>query len=195
MRKEIVAKARVTTFLLDDTRIFPVVLDMDNIVSIDTDIGFKQYDYGTSFIDAQLISQKTPLSVTGKRIVGIFRDSRGNIFTDKEDNPISSRASILMEDNGVVRVPVPRDIISTTGKIECEIIVFNSKLNRLTSPRFSFNIEDSITDYVIEPVPLSGESVCGQATCGGKEAIVSRTVSKPVESFLSEKFKRRMRGD
>lgn len=197
MKKNETRKVRVTTFMMESGRIFPIVLDMDDVKKVSTDIRFKQYDYGTSFIDAQLISQKAPLSVAGKRIVGIFKDSKGSVITNMDNEPLSSRASILLEDNGVVRVPIPKDIIITVGEIECEIIIYNSNNSRLTSPRFNFHIEESLLDYEIQPVdtPVSGEVVCGEAICGGVNRVSNKEAQTPVvKSFLSENLLEKIRG-
>lgn len=188
---------RSTFKLIDNKRVHPVILDMDTITPITTNIKFKQFDYGSSTVKVTLMEGSTPVNLQDKAIIGVFRDSDKNILVDKNDELIRSVARAINVNEGTVNVVVPNDILKVAGKIECEIIVFNSDSSRLTSPRFDFYIEPSLYDHDIE-IPPDLKAICGDVNCGevlcGQDIEDTGDSTEIIETSLSDEFINRFGG-
>lgn len=176
-------------------RIHHITLNMNDVSHVKTPIKFKQYDYGSSYIYVKLAYDDDPLDLNGMSIVGSFRDSRGNVFVDDNNQPIKANAKTLESNKGVILLPIPRRILRSRKEIRCEIVLFDYFESRLTSPSFSFYIEESILKYEVEdpnPDPdkkaICGEVVCGEVKCGQGLDELSKTTS------LGEDFLQRFGG-
>lgn len=148
-------------------RIHHITLNMNDVTHVKTPIQFKQYDYGSSYIYVKLVYDEEPLDLNDVVIVGSFKDFRGNIFVDESNQPIKANAKALESEKGVILLPIPKRILRSRSEIRCEMVLFNQNYSRLTSPSFSFTIEESILEYEIEDVNPSGKkAVCGEVLCG-----------------------------
>ena len=184
-------EASVSTFLVENNRVYAVKLDMNKVDYLKTDFKFKQYDYGTCFISAQILDGEVPIDIANKTIVATFRNDKGDIIVDKNDKPISSIAKVIIESSGVVNIGIPRDVLKGVGNIDCEIILFDSNGSRMTSPMFLFYIEKSMFDHesLLPPTPtespICGEVLCGEAICGDEK---ENKLTYEISSFVSEEF-------
>lgn len=176
-------------------RIHHITLNMNDVTHVKTPIKFKQYDYGSSYIYVKLVYDDEPLDLNDVVIVGSFKDSRGNIFVDESNQPIKANARALESDKGVILLPIPKRILRSRKEIRCEIVLFDHTYSRLTSPSFSFVIEESILKYELEDVnpdgkkAICGEVLCGEVLCGeGLDREDTKT------SSLGEEFLQRFGG-
>lgn len=180
-------------------RIHHITLNMNDASSVKTPIKFKQYDYGSSYIYVKLANGDIPLDLSGVSIVGSFKDSRGNIFVDDSNQPIMTNAKSLESDSGVILLPIPKKILKSRGRVRCEIVLFDSQGSRLTSPSFSFYIEESILKYEIDDPGISpdkkaicGEVVCGEVKCG--EGLDKTLDETSANTSLDKEFLQRFGG-
>lgn len=134
---------KTSSYNIGDIRVFPIVVDMDKVEPIITPYKFKQYDFGTSYLDIQIMDGDVSVDLAGANIVGAFKHKTGNVVLDVA----KSKANILLVNEGVVRVLIPNEILKKTGTVNCEIMLFNEVAGRSTSPSISFSIESSLFDH------------------------------------------------
>ena len=156
--------------MINIERIYGLSIDLDDLKELrKTKIEFKQYDYKTSYIALKFYKGDTFIENIGENyIIGVFRDSEGSLYVDSNGLPIKTYAFNYEEENGIVILPISKEVINTTGNVACEMIIINKKGLRVTSPRFNFTIHPSLLDYQSEePIETicgtfrSGESICG----------------------------------
>ena len=156
--------------MINIERIYGLSIDLDDLKELrKTKIEFKQYDYKTSYIALKFYKGDTFIENIGENyIIGVFRDSEGSLYVDSNGLPIKTYAFNYEEENGIVILPISKEVINTTGNVACEMIIINKKGLRVTSPRFNFTIHPSLLDYQPEePIETicgtfrSGESICG----------------------------------
>lgn len=138
---------KTSMYSIGDIRVFPVILDMDTVDVIRTPIKFKQYDYGTCFINFQLVEGETPIVLDGVSTVGNFRNKANNEMITSGGYNLKSHGEVLSISDGVIKVEIPKGILLFPGEIECEILLFDINHNRSTSPRVIFYIEESLNNH------------------------------------------------
>ncbi|MGL5191678.1 MAG: BppU family phage baseplate upper protein [Cetobacterium sp.] len=127
-------------------RIFPLKLDVDNSDAISTDIEFKQYDFGTSYIYVQILSDGVPINLDNRIIVGTFKNAK-KLIVDSVSSSLN-QVKIISSIDGICKMLIPVDILLDYGRVECEVLLFDRDQNRYTSPRFDFNIEKSLYNHL-----------------------------------------------
>lgn len=153
-------------------RIYALDIDLYNLKETSPKISFKQYDYQTSYIALRFYKNEILVEdIADNYIIGVFKNEDGDLFVNKDGSPVRTYALRYEEEPGVVILPINQEVMSSTGKISCEIIIINRKGKKVTSPRFNFKILPSLLDYKIEQEQYletvcgtfrSGEKLCGQ---------------------------------
>lgn len=152
--------------MIDLNRIYGLEINLDDLKEFNPTIEFKQYDYKTSFIAFKFYKNDTLIeNIDENYIIGVFKDEEGSLFVNTDGKPIKTYAFRYEEEKGIVILPISREVINTTGKVYCEMIIINKEGNKITSPRFNFTIHPSLMDYKLEE-PL--ETVCGTFKAGEK---------------------------
>ena len=152
-------------------RIYGLDVNLDNLAEMYPKIEFKQYDYQTSYIALKFFKDGNLVeNISDNYIIGVFKDKNGDLFVDTNGSPIRSYAFEYTREVGIVVLPISKEVIDKTGNISCEIIIINEKGNKVTSPRFNFNIQPSLIDFKLEQEQYL-ETVCGtfksgQRLCG-----------------------------
>lgn len=196
---EVLKEARVISVVLNGERVYPIVLDMDTVDMLQTSFKFKQFDYGTCFIDAQLVRTKAPIDLTDYIVMGTFKDRSGKVFTDTVGKPVVTYATARNISSGMIKLPVPNQVLKKIGVVECEIMLFDNVGNRMTSPRFNFYIESSIFEHTSDIIkaPICGTAICGKVICNTDtpqktEELFSE--DEEIKTFLTENFISRFGG-
>lgn len=139
-------------YSIDGARVFPIILNMDNSNVFTTDIVFKQYDYGTCTINAQIVKKEdVPVDITNLSIISIFKIANKTVVgsgTDRND------VEVVDQSNGLIKISIPNTVLKRVGEVECEIVLFDEENNRTTSPRFLFKINESIYNHEDSNVEL-----------------------------------------
>lgn len=147
-------------------RIYGLDINLDNLAEMYPKIEFKQYDYQTSYIALKFFKDGNLVeNISDNYIIGVFKDENGDLFVDTNGSPIRSYAFEYTREVGIVVLPISKEVIDKTGNISCEIIIINEKGNKVTSPRFNFNIQPSLIDFKLEQEQYL-ETVCGTFKAG-----------------------------
>ena len=157
-------------------RAYAIQLDFAKTDSIITSYKFKQYDYGANEIGIQILFDGNVVVLDDEKVFAVFKDSKGTLFIDDNNKPLRSYARAYSLENGLVILPLPKQLLKTSGNVTAEVMVVsrdNSK--RLTSASFRFSVVESLTDLDLEIEPMT-DTVCGQVTCG--QVLCGRTNSK-----------------
>lgn len=130
-------------------RSYEVELDFTNLSQVNTAVNFKQYDYGTSTIIAKLVNNGIPLNITDNEVVvTVFKTSQGIVIKDDNKRTVKSYAVVRSIEEGIVEVPIPKQVLKTKGSIISELVVLSiDGSERRTSPAFTFTITESLIDF------------------------------------------------
>ena len=130
------------------TRSFPITLDFGNTNTMETNIKFKQYDYGTNFVDVQIEFNSETMDLTDCEVVAVFRGEKGNIIVDKTvptRQMLRTLCQIYSATQGRILLPINKQLLAENGKVFAELVIFNSDgTSRITSPTFNFNVVSSL---------------------------------------------------
>lgn len=152
-------------------RVYEINLDFKNTDTIMTNIAFKQYDYGTSFISLALTFNHEPADLGNDTVVAVFKSAKGKIILDDNNRPSRAFGYVTKAAEGRVAILIPKEVLDYPGKCLCEIVSFAEGSIRRTTQSFAFQIVSSITELdPIEPPPgfeaIVGRFLCGQTTVG-----------------------------
>lgn len=136
--------------MLNIDRVYDLAIDLSKVSSMETSIKFKQYDYNSCFIHLGYHNNGEIIdNIKGNNIIGVFRNSKRELFVDENTNlPVKSLGRTL-NDNTVMMM-IPDQVLKYSGKIECETIIITPSKKRVTSPTFTFEIEESLFDIDFE---------------------------------------------
>ena len=156
--------------MIDINRIYGLSIDLDRLKEFNPEIEFKQYDYQTSFIAFKFFKGEKQIKDIGDNyIIGIFVDEEGELFVNTDGTPIRTYAFNYEQEEGIIILPISREVINKVGTMACEILIINPDGKKVTSPRFTFTIQPSLYDYKMgEEVETicgtfkSAEKLCGQ---------------------------------
>ena len=128
-------------------REYTIPIDFRSTDIVETSINFKQYDYGTSTLNLQLLFDNEPLIIKETEDIYIVFKAKSNIV--KNELPKSVKAkTITFEDDGTISVTVPKQILKVSGAINFEVVIVDeTNGNRKTSPNIIFTIVKSILDF------------------------------------------------
>jgi hypothetical protein len=131
-------------------RIYDLEMDLSQVSTIQTKIEFKQYDYGSCFINIIYHNKGVLLeNIKKNKVIGVFKNSEGQLFIDENTNkPVRSLARIT-SDNTVMMM-IPDEVLKNKAKITCETIIITPENKRVTSSAFIFNIQESLLDIDFE---------------------------------------------
>ena len=120
-----------------------VIIDFNDLFTKSvTNINYKQGEIGTASIKAKLVKKRTPIDLTGCRIIL-------NIMTEKGE-PIVDTATILDEKEGIVEIKFEQ-VSLNTGISFFELTVMDASYNTKKSPKIAYRVLDSLSeDAVIE---------------------------------------------
>lgn len=120
-----------------------VIIDFNDLFTKSvTNINYKQGEIGTASIKAKLVKKRTPIDLTGCRIIL-------NIMTEKGE-PIVDTATILDEKEGIVEIKFEQ-VSLNTGISFFELTVMDANYNTKKSPKIAYRVLDSLSeDAVIE---------------------------------------------
>lgn len=132
--------------MLNIDRIYDLEIDLSQVSALQTKIEFKQYDYKSCFICLSYNNNGIALdNIKDNKVVGVFKNSEGNLFVDENTNkPVRALARVI-EDN-MVKMMIPDEVLKHKGKIACETIIITPENKRTTSRTFIFNIQESLLD-------------------------------------------------
>lgn len=132
------------------SREYTVVVDFKSTDTIQTDITFKQYDYGTSTINFDMRYNGNQLFMASDEEAVVVLKCKKTITTTNNLNTFQAiRArSVELIGGNILSVGIPKVILKNYGLISCEIVIMN-KLNgnRKTSPNVTFSIINSLLDF------------------------------------------------
>ena len=130
-------------------RTYNVELDFEQTAMIESEVSFKQYDYGTCTVMAKLTKGGATITLTDNDIVvAVFKNKKGDIITDNRSKAIKSKAIVKSSDEGIIEVPIPKEILKEKGKVSSELVLIaKDKSYRRTSPAFIFFIIESLIDF------------------------------------------------
>ena len=147
--------------MIDINRIYGLSIDLDKLKEFNPEIEFKQYDYQTSFIAFKFFKgDKQIMNIGDNYIIGIFKDEEGGLFVDTNGTPLKTYAFRYEQEEGVVILPINKEVINKVGNMACEILIIDQDGKKVTSPRFNFTIQPSLYDYKVEN-EIAYESICG----------------------------------
>ena len=147
-------------------RVHGIKLDFNTTEKLDTEISYKQYDVGSSFLAIQLLHDNQIITILNETIIAIFKNGT-SLITDKNDKIVNSIAYIDDQAEGVILLPIPSEIIEKTGTVTCELVILSSNGSRRTSPAFSFRIVKSLSKLNEElPPDEELQALCGRFLCG-----------------------------
>ena len=158
-------------------RAFALSIDFSKTNHINTSIKFKQFDYGGNEIGLQILYDGDVIVLDDTDVVmAVYRDSKNNIIVDNNCRPVKSFARVYDLNKGLIIMPVNRDVLKLAGKVDVELMITSSDgAKRITSPRFDFEVIQSILDFKEDDIQTR-ETVCGLYKCG--EVLCGRTVEK-----------------
>lgn len=158
-------------------RAFALSIDFSKTNHINTSIKFKQFDYGGNEIGLQILYDGDVIVLDDTDVVmAVYRDSKNNIIVDNNYRPVKSFARVYDLNKGLIIMPVNRDVLKLAGKVDVELMITSSDgAKRITSPRFDFEVIQSILDFKEDDIQTR-ETVCGLYKCG--EVLCGRTVEK-----------------
>ena len=134
--------------MIDINRIYGLSIDLDRLKEFNPEIEFKQYDYQTSFIAFKFFKGDKQIKNIGDNyIIGIFKDEEGGLFVNTDGTPLKTYAFRYEQEEGVVILPISREVINKVGNMACEILIIDQDGKKVTSPRFNFTIQPSLYDY------------------------------------------------
>ena len=135
-------------------RIYSIQLDFKYTEKVITSVAFKQYDYGTSYLDITLTFEDQPISLGSEVIVAVFKNSKGKMILDDNNNLVRSFGYITNVGQGRVLIQIPDEILKIKGSCSCEIVSFlPDGIARRTTQAFSFQIVSSIAELEDIVVP------------------------------------------
>ena len=147
--------------MIDINRIYGLSIDLDKLKEFNPEIEFKQYDYQTSFIAFKFFKgDKQIMNIGDNYIIGVFKDEEGGLFVDTNGTPLKTYAFRYEQEEGVVILPINKEVINKVGNMACEILIIDQDGKKVTSPRFNFTIQPSLYDYKVEN-EIAYESICG----------------------------------
>lgn len=148
-------------------RVYSIQVDFKYTEKIITDVAFKQFDYGTSYLDINLTFEDEPISLTDEVIVAVFKNSKGNLILDENNKTVKSFGYIVNMGEGRVLIQIPNEILKVKGTCTCELVSFLSDgIARRTTQAFNFKIVSSITELEDIVVPDELLSIIGTFKCG-----------------------------
>ena len=148
-------------------RIYSIQLDFKYTEKVITSVAFKQYDYGTSYLDITLTFEDQPISLGSEVIVAVFKNSKGKMILDDNNNLVRSFGYITNVGQGRVLIQIPDEILKIKGSCSCEIVSFlPDGIARRTTQAFSFQIVSSIAELEDIVVPDELLSIVGTFKCG-----------------------------
>lgn len=152
-------------------RIYGISIDLKDTTATSTKITFKQYDYGTSFIAVQLLSESKPLSIINEIVVAVFKNGNGLTLLNKKGKAVKSYAYVDDPSNGIILLPIPKEVLKVAGTVSCELVILSSDgEQRRTTQLFSFNIVDSLAEIKEIEIPPELKAICGRFLCGEVKA-------------------------
>lgn len=131
-------------------RIYDLEIDLSQVSTIKTKIEFKQFDYNSSFIRFIYHNNGALLeNIKDNYVVGVFRNSEGELFIDEDTNkPVKAKAKAAGDNT--ITMMIPNEVLKEKGKITCETIIITPENKRITSRDFVFNIRESLLDIDLE---------------------------------------------
>lgn len=148
-------------------RVYSIQLDFKYTEKLVTSVAFKQYDYGTSYLDITLTFEDRPISLESEVIVAVFKNSKGKMILDDNNNLVRSFGYITNVGEGRVLIQIPDEILKIKGSCSCEIVSFlPDGIARRTTQAFSFQIVSSIAELEDIVVPDEILSIVGTFKCG-----------------------------
>lgn len=128
-------------------RQYEVLVDFFNTDTINTDMTFKQFDYGTSTIKFIIKYKGNSIELQeGEKVVVVFQ-YKNNLVANKVEDNTKYDVPKSMDEEGNIVVNVPRQILKNQGTVHCEIVILNElNGNRKTSPNITFSIVKSLMD-------------------------------------------------
>ncbi|MGL5330718.1 MAG: BppU family phage baseplate upper protein [Peptostreptococcaceae bacterium] len=136
------------------SRSFPITLDFATTNVVDSNIKFKQYDFGANYVDISVEFNSEPMSLEGMTVMAVYKSSKGNIIIDKTlptRQALRTTCQVYNAGLGKILMPVDKQILNESGIVSAELVIFNvDNTVRITSPAFNFNVVSSLTQ--IDPV-------------------------------------------
>lgn len=170
-------------------RVHSLQLDFMYTEKLITDVSFKQYDYGTSYLDISLTFNGEPCSINNEVIVAVFKNSKNNFILDENNSPVRSFGYITNVGEGRVLIQIPDEILKVKGNCTCEIISFlPDGRARRTTQAFVFQIVSSITELENIDVPEEILTIVGMFKCGGANVGFTKKRSEKSEINSSELY-------
>lgn len=128
-------------------RQYEVLVDFFNTDTINTDMAFKQFDYGTSTIKFITRYKGNNIELQeGEQIIVVFQ-YKNNVVANKVEDNTKYNIPRSMDEEGNIVVNVPKQILKNQGTVHCEIVILNElNGNRKTSPNITFSIVKSLMD-------------------------------------------------
>ena len=128
-------------------RQYEVLVDFFNTDTINTDMAFKQFDYGTSTIKFITRYKGNNIELQeGEQIIVVFQ-YKNNVVANKVEDNTKYNIPRSMDEQGNIVVNVPKQILKNQGTVHCEIVILNElNGNRKTSPNITFSIVKSLMD-------------------------------------------------
>ena len=128
-------------------RQYEVLVDFFNTDTINTDMTFKQFDYGTSTIKFITRYKGNNIELQeGEQIIVVFQ-YKNNVVANKVEDNTKYNIPRSMDEEGNIVVNVPKQILKNQGTVHCEIVILNElNGNRKTSPNITFSIVKSLID-------------------------------------------------
>lgn len=148
-------------------RTYSITLDFKETQPLITDISYKQYDYGTSFLGLTLTFEGEPAYLGNEVVAAVFKTAKGKIILDNNNKPATAFGYITKVEEGQALIQIPNEVLEFPGKCTCEVVSFLYNGNsRRTTQSFSFQVVSSITE--LEPVDPPEEllSIVGMFLCG-----------------------------
>lgn len=120
-----------------------VIIDFNDLFTKDvTNIFYKEGEIGTASIKAKLVKKRTPIDLTGCRVIL-------NIMNEKGE-PIVDTATILNEKEGIVEIKFAQ-VALRTGISFFELTIVDANYNSKKSPKLAYRVLDSLSeDAIIE---------------------------------------------
>lgn len=120
-----------------------VIIDFYDLFTKDvTNIFYKEGEIGTASIKAKLVKKRTPIDLTGCRVIL-------NIMNEKGE-PITDTATVLDEKEGIIEIKFAQ-VALRTGISFFELTIVDANYNTKKSPRLAYRVLDSLSeDAIIE---------------------------------------------
>lgn len=128
---------------IEDLGKYNVIIDFEHLFTKSvTNIYYKEGEVGTSSVKAKLVKKRTPLNLTGCRIIVNIIDAKGSRIVDT--------ANILDAENGIVEILFGQ-VALNTGISFFELTVMSDEYKTKKSPKIAYRVLDSLSeDAIIE---------------------------------------------